>query len=258
MGDNADKLKQEWINDVYGGSVLDPIVEISISNDGHKKAENVPNYLRAHLQNLRSGWHYFNLKNIFIKRKRFHSFFADVELIVTDPLKKEDYDILREMEGRFKGTYSEDRSNYLKDNTNLEEFAVMDEIEPFLSGYGRIIFYDVSGYETSNSDGTKVYDPFVNPELNKITQIKEGQFFEGKAEGYCRIMDPSRRVQVGFFKEDWPYGKLKEFVDGELMEQGIFDEVFNDDDESSFLKAVDIKSFEENVDPMDFEDVSAN
>ena len=45
----------------------------------------------------------------------------------------------------------------------------MEEIEPFLSGYGRVIKYDVSGYAVSNSDGTKVYDPFVNPELNKIT-----------------------------------------------------------------------------------------
>jgi len=30
MGENAEKLKHEWVNDVYGGSVLDPIVEITI------------------------------------------------------------------------------------------------------------------------------------------------------------------------------------------------------------------------------------
>ena len=106
MGYNSDKLKQEWDHDVYGCSVLDPIVEVTISNDGHKKAEEVPNYLRAHLQNLRSGWHYFHLKNIFIKRKRDHSFFADFEIIITNHLRKEDYDMLREIEARFKGNYS--------------------------------------------------------------------------------------------------------------------------------------------------------
>lgn len=179
MDDNADKFKQEWNNDVYGGSVLDPIVEISISNDGLKKAENVPNYLRARLQNLRQGWHYFNLKNIFVKRQRTHSFFVDVEIITTEPLDKKDYDFLREIEGRFKGSYSEQRRDFLKDYSSLVDFATMDDILPFISGYGRFIFYDVYGYAVANSDGTKVYDPMVNPELNKITLIKEGQFFQG-------------------------------------------------------------------------------
>ena len=69
---------------------------------------------------------------------------------------------------------------------------------------GRFIYYEV--YGDSGIDGTKKFNPMIDPNMNKITEIKEGEFHEGKADGYNRWMNNEYAAKVGFWKDDWGYG----------------------------------------------------
>ena len=75
-----------------------------------------------------------------------------------------------------------------------------------MTGTGRFIYYEVYGSSGLREDGTKKFNPMIDPEMNKITEIKEGEFFEGKSDGYNRMKNVEKDAKVGFWSEDSGYG----------------------------------------------------
>ena len=74
-----------------------------------------------------------------------------------------------------------------------------------MTGMGRFIYYEVYGYSGIRSDGTKIFNPMVDPKMNKIVRMKEGEFTKGKSDGYNRWMNLGF-AKVGFWKDDRGYG----------------------------------------------------
>ena len=93
------------------------------------------------------------------------------------------------------------------------DFLTFDKIAHLLNGYARIVFYQVY-----SQDGSHNYNPYMNPRRNRIVQMKEGQFKNGKANGYVRTMDMMKDASVGFFKEDRAYGKVQYYQNGRLTQ----------------------------------------
>lgn len=253
----ADVIKSEWENEMYGGSVLDPIVNFETLTDGNKFEKRIPNYLRDDLEEIAAenvSCRHFNLKNVFIHEKRDHAFFADISILITGELDHDDVQRLTELEDQFEGTFQQNHEKYLKDKGAYEDsFTRMDDIAHLLSGYGRFIFYDAYGSSVIRSDGSREFNPLVDAQQNKISQIKEGHFYQSFAEGYGRILDLVKQVKVGYWKEDWAYGKMQHYQDGKMLEQGIYDELNFDDDES-LIEKEEIITFETNVDPLELLD----
>lgn len=189
----AQIFKTEWENEMYGGSVLDPVVNFETLKDGKKFKKKLPNYLRDDLETIAEEnvtCRHFNLKNVFIHEKSDHAFFADISILITGDLAHDDIQLLTELEDQFEGTFEQNHQKYLKDKSAYEDsFTRMDDIAHLLTGYGRFIFYDAYGSSVIRSDGSKEFNPLVDPHQNKISQIKEGHFYQSFAEGYCRILD---------------------------------------------------------------------
>jgi len=87
------------------------------------------------------------------------------------------------------------------------EFTMMDEIAHFLTGYGRMIFYKVYGYQTNLQGDSKDFNPYVDEFRNEISMIKEGEFESGLLNGYARVMGSDESVIAGFFKNGSAWGK---------------------------------------------------
>jgi hypothetical protein len=77
------------------------------------------------------------------------------------------------------------------------------QIEHLLNGYARMVFYQV--YGKNHTFGYEEYSPFVDPKLNKMTDLKEGQFSNGIPDGFARIIDV--HTYVGYYKQGKVYGK---------------------------------------------------
>lgn len=158
---------------MYGGSVLDPIVNFETLKDGTKFEKRIPNYLRDDLEEIAAEnvtCRHFNLKNVFIHEKSDHAFFVDISILITGELDHDEIQMLTELEDRFEGTYPENREKYLKDKAAYEDsFTRMDDIAHLLTGYGRFIFYDAYGSSAIRSDGSKEFNPLIDPEQNKIS-----------------------------------------------------------------------------------------
>jgi len=101
---------------MYGGSVLDPIVNFETLKDGTKFEKRIPNYLRDDLEEIAAEnvtCRHFTLKNVFIHEKSDHAFFVDISILITGELDHDEIQMLTELEDRFEGTYQENREKYL-------------------------------------------------------------------------------------------------------------------------------------------------
>ena len=197
---------------MYGGSVLDPVVNFGKLTDGNRFEKKIPNYLRDDLEEIAAEnitCRHFNLKNVFVHEKKDHAFFADISILITGDLSHDEIQLLTEIEDRFEGTFKENQEKYLKDKAAYENsFARMDDIAHLLTGYGRFIFFDAYASSNVRSDGSQEFNPLIDANQNKISQIKEGHFYQSFAEGYGRVLDLVKQVKVGYWKEDWAYGKM--------------------------------------------------
>ena len=89
-----------------------------------------------------------------------------------------------------------------------------DELATGIDGYARVIKYvnhSISKYQTE--DGKEEdYSGFglVNEKSEnlEIVEVSEGQFKDGKKQGYCRVISADGSCEVGFFDDDLPKGKF--------------------------------------------------
>ena len=90
--------------------------------------------------------------------------FADISILITGDLTHDDIQTLTEIEDRFEGSFKENQEKYMKDKAAYEDsFARMDDIAHLLTGYGRFIFYDAYGSSNLRSDGSREFNPLVDP-----------------------------------------------------------------------------------------------
>ena len=105
-----------------------------------------------------------------------------------------------------------------------KQFLLFEEIKSALNGYGRFIYF-----RTFNTNHNGDPDPTfvdINKKDNWIESVKEGEFKEGKANGFQRqLIAFNGHCKLGFFKDDQPHGKFVEYDNingGEWQKMGIY------------------------------------
>lgn len=96
-----------------------------------------------------------------------------------------------------------------KKKTISQNTVPMDEMLSAMTGYGRIIKYQVFHEEEG-----------IDAQNCELLYIVEGKFKNGQMDGYCRLIDCMEgEVHVGYFKDDMPQGKYQRFsLDGDVQE----------------------------------------
>ena len=125
-------------------------------------------------------------------------------------------------------------------NSNFTRF---DDIQQYLTGYARMVCYQVYGLDKVS----KKYNPYADYEQNLLVEIKEGHFSNGNLHGFGRTIERNT-TEVGFYKQGYPYGKFQLYKDGNLARQGIINE-FEVKDGDPFIVQRQILSFRENETP---------
>lgn len=116
--------------------------------------------------------------------------------------------------GGFTESLNDDRK-YHTDNVNklLTYYTHLDELAPYLTGFGRKICYNVYGYLLGEKN-KKIFSPYVDYSKNKMVSIHEGEFSKGLLEGYGRKISVDGTAEVGYFIQDLPYGKFMVYRNG--------------------------------------------
>ena len=94
-----------------------------------------------------------------------------------------------------------------KEQLQSGRFTELREIHRHLTGYGRLTYF------TSSIKGkSRSYNPLISKKENVIVRwIEEGEFVNGKLNGFGRIYDREQNCQIGFFKNGHPHGKLQKY-----------------------------------------------
>ena len=69
------------------------------------------------------------------------------------------------------------------------------DLSRFITGDARLIYYQV--YGVNNKTGK--FDPKVDSALNRIFEIREGEFKRGLPNGFTRIFEIGGRTLIGFW-----------------------------------------------------------
>lgn len=137
----------------------------------------------------------------------------DVEMLVD---AVDNYDEIKVLKS--KGSSDKMKSKKKKYDEEPEPSLNLDDIRDSLTGYGRIVKYELVDPE----------DDF-KPNNCKIVQLLEGKFKKGMLDGYGRLVNAeSGEVKVGFFKEDFLHGKGQQFTVGQ--DAADFEGMFEDDE----------------------------
>ena len=64
-------------------------------------------------------------------------------------------------------------------------FDKMQEIENFITGFARIIMYEVHSFNIK----VQKYDPLFQTHMNKLVALEEGKFENSHLNGFGRIID---------------------------------------------------------------------
>jgi hypothetical protein len=86
------------------------------------------------------------------------------------------------------------------------------DIAPGITGIARIIKYTNSTIGNMiEVDNTKKNTKMItmNPRNLTMTALEEGEFKNGKKDGYCRVIHDDSSCETGFFKKDEPWGKFE-------------------------------------------------
>lgn len=122
------------------------------------------------------------------------------------------------------------------------QFILFDDIKEVLTGFGRFTYYRCF---SKNELGE--FDPsFSDAKGNWLMNIKEGEFKQGKADGYQRQLSAyNSHCKQGYFKNDQPYGKFVEYdkTGKEWYPEGYYLS------EKECVKRENFESFEENIAP---------
>ena len=92
----------------------------------------------------------------------------------------------------------------------------LDKMKHALTGHGRIIVYEAHHkLNTIYGPDHKIkFDPRKKPRANKLVEIREGYFRDGKLEGYGRVMNVDSNAIVGFFEKNVENGKVQYYKNG--------------------------------------------
>ena len=78
------------------------------------------------------------------------------------------------------------------------------DIDPLVTGYARMIFYEVHGKDKNGE-----FSPFVDPKKNRVLTVREGYFENGVQHGFGRMMGDRTEAFVGFYKHGKLHGKAQ-------------------------------------------------
>lgn len=84
------------------------------------------------------------------------------------------------------------------------------DIAPGITGIARIIRYTnttIGNMIDVDNKSTKMIS--MNPRNLSIVALEEGEFKNGKKDGYCRVLHDDQSCETGFFKKDEPWGKFE-------------------------------------------------
>jgi len=249
-------IDQAIASRVFGGSVMQ-----AVGSKGGKRTKT--NSMRDNVLTLNTqtmyGGGYYTMMNV---RESADSQTCYDIFLLTD--KVEEQEVMRQMKAIDQITSNfgmprapkldkkalADPRNVIKKKTiaNVDAKPVYyDELAEGINGYARIIKYvnhSISKYQTD--DGKEEdYTGFglVNEKSEnlEIVEVTEGQFEEGKKQGYCRVISADGSCEVGFFDEDLPKGKFAKYnLDGTYaMEEGLYEGY---DDQTKAIKIANYTS----------------
>ena len=70
------------------------------------------------------------------------------------------------------------------DNLN-KTFHKLSNIERLITGFARIVYYEVHSFNRQ----LKKFDPLYNPHFNKIILLEEGKFDKNELYGFGRVIN---------------------------------------------------------------------
>lgn len=98
------------------------------------------------------------------------------------------------------------------------------EIAGAITGLARIVRYTnlsipnmIEVDNTKKSSSTKMIN--MNPLNLRMVLIEEGEFKEGKKDGYCRVLHEDQSCETGFYKANEPWGKFEWHLNVSLAEK---------------------------------------
>lgn len=194
----------------------------------------------------------YRFTDILVQEFEDYAVFCDIWILSNVNLMKQMHLIMNNLQTLSKNSLT--ISSILKDSLTediefhedkflkllINKYQSMKEMSPHMTGYGRKMCYEVH----AKIPGTDVFSPYVNSKSNKLIIFKEGEFKNGVLDGFGRTLYQSV-AEIGFYLNDFPYGKFQVYIKGELEKQGLFDS--HPDKKTDYLvQEKQILSFNEN------------
>jgi hypothetical protein len=164
-------MEKNWKNDMYGGNILDPVINSvhrkESANKNSKELIEIKNYLErnidSHAKNPKFTEQLFRLTDIYVHEQEDHAFFCDIWLLSSLKLQPHIIHYLKSLQKKSllnekNDLYKDSVYHMFKNGTYNSNFVRLEQVEQVITGYARVMCYQVYGYD----EATGSYNPYID------------------------------------------------------------------------------------------------